>query len=453
MKIRRRLAWYGAGVTAVGLIVFGGLILTIARGGVIDTQDAALDTLIAQAVANLEAGDDPDAALAFLEQAGLESPYLEVLAEDGTLLAHTAPQSEEPFRVPAAVVVEAQVLGESTLEFERSGRLHVRPWSSSSRSGVVAGVATPESVEVELVPVRALVFASAILTLIAATVVSWLVSGRALRPLRDLAATTDDIGSTGDLTRRLPPVDTDDEVGALTRSFNAMLDEIQASRGRLAENLEGQRRFIADASHELRSPLTTIRSNAGFLSERPDATDTDRSEAIEDIRAEADRMSTLVDNLLMLARSDAGQELRTVPVDLTELALNAARRAQRIGMDVAAESAGPAVTVGDPEALERVVWILVDNATKHGAAPVLIRTNDDGSRVQLSVSDSGLGIPQEHLSQVFERFHRADEARSPSGSGLGLSIARDIVLRHGGMLTATNQPSGGATFTAEIDRA
>lgn len=164
-------------------------------------------------------------------------------------------------------------------------------------------------------------------------------------------------------------------------------------------------------------------------------------------------MSTLVDNLLMLARSDAGQELRTVPVDLTELALNAARRAQRIGMDVAAESAGPAVTVGDPEALERVVWILVDNATKHGAAPVLIRTNDDGSRVQLSVSDSGLGIPQEHLSQVFERFHRADEARSPSGSGLGLSIARDIVLRHGGMLTATNQPSGGATFTAEIDRA
>ena len=453
MKIRRRLAWYGAGVTAVGLIVFGGLILTIARGGVIDTQDAALDTLVAQAVANLEAGDDPAAAVAFLEQAELESPYLEVLADDGSLLAHTAPESVAPFRVPAAVLVEAIELGESTLVFERNGRVQVRPWTSSTRTGVVAGVATPESVEVELVPVRALVFGSAILTLIAATVVSWLVSGRALRPLRDLAATTDDIGSTGDLTRRLPAVDADDEVGTLTRSFNAMLDEIEASRGRLADSLEGQRRFIADASHELRSPLTTIRSNAGFLSERPDAADKDRTEAIDDIRAEADRMATLVDNLLMLARSDAGQELRSVPVDLTEIALDAARRAQRLGYDVTAEIAEPAVTLGDPEALDRVVWILVDNATKHGATPVSIRTKDDGTRVQLAVSDSGGGIPQEHLGQVFERFHRADDARSPSGSGLGLSIARDIVLRHGGMLTATNRPTGGAVFSADFDRA
>jgi len=130
------------------------------------------------------------------------------------------------------------------------------------------------------------------------------VSGRAVRPLADLAETTDEIAATGDLSRRLPSVKANDEVGRLTTSFNAMLASLEETRARLASSLDTQRQFVADASHELRSPLSTIRGNAGFLMDRPDATEEDRNEAIGDISAEADRMSLLVDDLLMLARGD-----------------------------------------------------------------------------------------------------------------------------------------------------
>lgn len=451
MKIRKRLAWYGAGVTAVGLIVFGGLLLVIARGGVIDTQDTALDTLVAQAVTNLESGDDPHTSLRFVREASLESLYLEVLGADGALLAHSA--TTTPIRVPAAVVVEAAEQGASTLELDGGERIRAKPWTGPSLSGVVAGIAPSGSVEAELGPVRILVFTSALLTLIAATIVSWLVSGRALRPLRELAETTDEIGATGDLTQRLPPVESDDEVGALTVSFNAMLDQLETSQRQLGETLGAQQRFVADASHELRSPLTTIRSNAGFLAERPEATDDDRAEAVLDIRAEADRMAVLVDDLLMLARGDAGRQLQTLPVDLAELGIDAARRAQRIGWDVTCDSAGPAVTMGDVQALERVVWILVDNAVKHGAPPVKVSVRSDEARVRISISDGGDGIPVAQLSHVFDRFHRTDVARSAPGSGLGLSIARDVVLRHNGMLSASAPDSGGAVFTAEFEKA
>ena len=171
---------------------------------------------------------------------------------------------------------------------------------------------------------------AAILTLIFSGVVSWLVSGRALRPLRELAATTDEIGETGDLTRRLPSIQSKDEVGTLTHSFNQMLDRVEAAQTHLAESLERQRRFVADASHELRSPLTTIRSNAGFLLDRPEAAQTDRTEALADIEAEASRMAQLVDDLLVLASADSGRPLERHAVDLTTVVHDLERRTAQL---------------------------------------------------------------------------------------------------------------------------
>ena len=137
--------------------------------------------------------------------------------------------------------------------------------------------------------------------------------GRALRPLRELSATADEIGRSADLTRRLPAVARRDDVGRLTVSFNAMMGRLEEAYHRLAAALAAQQRFTADASHELRTPLTTIRSNVGFLRAHPDAASADRGAALDDLEADSERMSRLVDDLLTLARADAGPAAGTVP--------------------------------------------------------------------------------------------------------------------------------------------
>ena len=187
---------------------------------------------------------------------------------------------------------------------------------------------------------RAFLWIAFLVTVIVVGIVSWLVTGRALRPLVALSTTADEIAATGDLSRRLPPTPSRDEVGALTTSVNAMLDRLAASQAGLAEALEAQRRFVADASHELRTPLTTIRTSAEFLREQPDAAPEDRTEALGDVIAESERMGALVDGLLLLARSDAGLQGTPAPVDLAGLAVEAAQRYRRAGRDVRAGRAG-----------------------------------------------------------------------------------------------------------------
>ncbi|MCC6619077.1 MAG: HAMP domain-containing histidine kinase, partial [Chloroflexi bacterium] len=295
-----------------------------------------------------------------------------------------------------------------------------------------------------------------IVTVIVVAIVSWLVIGRALRPLRTLTATVDEIRDTGDLSRRLPDVRTRDEVGMLTASFNAMLERVASAQARQAAALEAQRRFVADASHELRTPLTTIRTNAELLVEHPEVADTDRREAIADIAAEAERMARLTDELLVLARTDAAEPAATThrPLDLAALVKEVVARAARAAPDgraVTLEADGAAVVRGDPDLLTRLLWILVDNALRHGAGPVSVTvTADPDAPVTLGVADRGPGIALADRDRLFERFARGDRARSPGGFGLGLPIARAIVEAHGGTIKIEDAPGGGARFVVEL---
>lgn len=267
-----------------------------------------------------------------------------------------------------------------------------------------------------------------------------------LKPLTDVEQTAEEIIAGGDLSRRVPTLAAPHtEMGKLSRTFNTMLEAIDGSVARL-------RRFIGDASHELRTPVTGIRGLAELYRQGA-VTDPEETRAlIARIEAEATRMGLLVEDLLLLARLDEERPLRCEPVDLVPIAADAIE-----GRPVSLELLGdtdPVVT-GDEDRLRQVVTNLVTNALTHTPAGtrIVVRVGVDEGEALLEVVDHGPGIPPEHGDRVFERFYRVDPARArdherfPStGSGLGLSIVKALVAAHGGTVGHRPTPGGGATF-------
>ena len=282
----------------------------------------------------------------------------------------------------------------------------------------------------------------------------WFVAGEALRPLEQIAASVRGIAATRDLRHRLPVPATDDQISLLATSFNELLARVEESAAAQAWALDGQRRFVADASHELRSPLTTVRSNAQFLLAHRDAAGTDREAALRDIAAESDRMARMVEGLLTLARADAGQLPAMTTFDVGALVEDVARQAQRreTGLDVQAITV-PARIVGNADALRQLCWILVDNAVAHAdAAHVWLCVDASGAAATLTAADDGHGFPPDVVPHVFERFVRGDVARAGAGAGRGLAIAATIAAQHGGRISAANRPEGGATVVVQLSR-
>jgi signal transduction histidine kinase len=449
----------------VFIVLFSGL----GANGVRDDQDRTLTAMADAAAGGLEGGAAPSAArpLVVIDLRTSVEPFLLVLASDGSPRYASGLLDGVPPRIPAAVVVEANERGRSIATIAAAVapradaephdfRVVARKWKSGSDTGlVVAGQSTafPNN---QLAGLRAFLLIAAIVTLIVVAIVSWLVAGRAVRPLVTLAKTTEAIGATGDLSKRIALSRSRDEVGRLSTSFNAMLERLQSAQTELAAALAAQQRFVADASHELRTPLSTIRTNAEFLRGRPDAAADDRNAAIADVVAEAERMSRLVDGLLVLARADAGVAVERRPVDLRAVATEEARRFRPAGRTrdetpgVQVTSQGSALVSGDPEALGRAIRILIDNAFRHGKPPVVVTVAKRDGRVHLEVRDGGPGLPQGSEERIFERFYRADPARSGEGTGLGLSIARAIVETHGGTIRAVTADGGGAAVTIEL---
>jgi two-component system, OmpR family, sensor histidine kinase MprB len=271
-----------------------------------------------------------------------------------------------------------------------------------------------------------------------AGVAGWAVATNSLRPVRRLTDAAEHVA----LTEELKPIEItgDDELARLTIAFNSMLVALDASQRR-------QRQLIADAGHELRTPLTSLRTNIELLAQadrRGDLSESARSELLTDIRAQIEEMSTLVGDLVELARDELlirGPE----PADIAEL-LDAAvervrRRAPGITFDVEAD---PWLVLGDPHLLERAITNLLDNAAKWSPplGTVTVRLADGA----LTVTDEGSGISDADLPHIFDRFYRSTESRTLPGSGLGLAIVQQTAQRHGGTVSAGNAESGGAIF-------
>jgi signal transduction histidine kinase len=276
----------------------------------------------------------------------------------------------------------------------------------------------------------------ALLLLVA--LLTWLAVGRALKPVSAIRGKLADI-TAHDLHQRVPEPDSRDEIAALARTVNATLDRLQTA-------VEQHKRFVADAAHELRSPLAIVRTRLELAGTEAPAL---AAQALTDV----ERIQALTADLLLLARLDAGEPLRDQEVDLGQVvAEEAAQPRPRSDVTVDLDIAPDVLVRGSGGRLKRLTANLVDNAVRHAATTVTVRLTADGSSATLEVADDGPGIPRQHREVVFDRFTRLDEARARDhgGSGLGLAIARDIATAHQGSLTVAPETRQGACLRAVL---
>ncbi|GIW07627.1 MAG: two-component sensor histidine kinase [Dehalococcoidia bacterium] len=298
--------------------------------------------------------------------------------------------------------------------------------------------------------------AGAALALVAAFGIGWGVAGWALAPIAAITATAQRIGDNRDFTHRVAHTGPDDEIGRLASTFNRMLAELQAAYLHAEGALQAQRRLAADASHELRTPLTTIRGNLSLLQRDPPIAAEDRVAVLADMTEETDRLIRLVNDLLVLARADAGVIRPPERVPVRPLLNDLVRRAAATWPDhvFRAEPADAAVAI-NRDALVQVLLILLDNAAKHTqrGGTITLGAEATDRQVTLRVADTGSGIPAEVLPHIFERFYRGDSARTGAGAGLGLAIAKAIVDGSGGTIGVRSTPGAGSEFRVTLPRA
>jgi signal transduction histidine kinase len=273
-----------------------------------------------------------------------------------------------------------------------------------------------------------------------AGLVSWLLAGRVLAPIRLVRQTAERIGSS-DLTRRIA-VSGDDDVAQLARTFNTMLDRLEAA-------FAAQRRFLDDAGHELRTPITVVRGHLELMGDDP----TDRRDTIALVTDELDRMSRIVDDLIVLAKAEQPDFLTLAPVDLADLTVEVLAKARALGRRqwTVAEVAETTI-LADGQRLTQALLQLAANAVQHttDGDRVAVGSAAEGGRVRLWVSDSGTGVAPEDRERIFERFARGAERRRSDGAGLGLTIVRTITQAHGGVVRVDSEPGRGATFTLDL---
>jgi two-component system OmpR family sensor kinase len=351
-------------------------------------------------------------------------------------------------------------------------RLYSQPLVVENRVVGILQVARPlEPALATLGQLKAVLIAGGVISMTVCALLGLLVARAALRPIDRLTREAERIGQTQDFSVRVPPETSGrtDEVGRLAATFNAMLDQLQQgyaalqqANKRLQAALESQRRFVADASHELRTPLTTVRGNAALLRRFERLTPEDRRGAVEQIVGESERMSRLVNDLLTLARADAGQLLERKPVAIGPLIEDVALQGRILAGDKVAFNLVRVVdaeVLGDADALRQLLLILVDNAIKYTPAAGSVslgagiesQGNTGAQRVvRINVVDTGIGISAADLPHVFERFYRADRARHTGGTGLGLAIGKWIAEAHGGTISAQSAPGAGSIFTVTL---
>ncbi|MGX6607320.1 sensor histidine kinase [Micromonosporaceae bacterium Da 78-11] len=438
LGVRLRSALAAAVVVAVASLLAGGILLITARGILLDNITTAATDRAGQVVAVLQGGDDDLAAL--LRPSARDRSVVQVLdAAGGVVAASDALTGQGPIS-SARPRAGQRVHGQRRLAFAHDEPFQIVAVGVSTAAGVQT-VLVGESLDLVDDGTEAVIAALLVglpLLAVAVGAASFYFVGRTLHPVEAMRRQAASITSRN-LHARLPVPAADDEIAALASTMNTMLDRIEAASS-------AQRRFVADASHELRSPLATVQANADLLtgaglSEVP-------ARSVTRIQRESRRMARLVEDLLLLARiDDAELRIRREDVDLDDLAY--AER-ERIALEnpelVVDATIEPLRVVGDADALQRVLRNLVDNAVRHSAGSVSLVVRSVDGFAELVVGNDGPPIPPGDRDRIFDRFVRLDDSRSRAGggTGLGLPIARDIVTAHGGALVVDDLDAGAA---------
>ena len=379
--------------------------------------------------------------------------FVQVLDHEGRIVDATPTVGAQPVLGPGEL---ARASRGSAFSLERnevsgiegSARLLVVPFEGPDGPLVlVAGSSLEERDEaVREFLVALLVVAPIVLVL--ASLLGYGLATAALRPVESMQAEAAVI-SAAEPGRRLPLPRSRDEVSRLGQTLNAMLERLEGA-------LERERSFVADASHELRTPLALLKAELELALRRPRSRE-ELEAALRSAAAESDRLARLAEDLLVLARTDQGRlPLRRAPLSAGDILANVAERfrpeAENEGRSIEVDSPNGLEVVGDALRLEQALGNLVDNALRHGRGAVLLRGVDSDGRVELHVTDEGAGFSPEFFAHAFERFSRADEARSGEGAGLGLAIVRVIAGAHGGSAHAANREGGGADVWVSLSK-
>ena len=461
MSIRLRLTLWYVSLLAVILIIFSGALYSVLAFSLYNEVDRTLETRAGEVQRGVDAALQVQSDIRLLLLRGrfvlpsanvfaTPGTYVEIMTPDGTVVSSSENLGTQSLSVDSSAlgrVNDGDAVFSNSVVSDVPLRTYTAPLMA--RDQIVGAIMVAQSVQPVLDTLRrlaTLLVIGIVGGLAFASIVGALLARSTLAPIDRMTKSAHGIAKAGDLTGRIDQPKTHDEVGRLATTFNEML-------GRIEELFRSQQRFVADMSHELRSPLTTIRGNLDLLKRGAFENNDERDASLVAIDSESARMQRMVQDLLLLAQADAGVDIRKQPVELDTLLLDVYRQARMTarGIKVSLGNEDQAQVLGDPDRLKQLFINLVDNAIKYtpNGGEVTLSFERDTEWVRVAVSDTGPGIPERDLSKIFDRFYRVDKARAREngGTGLGLSIVKWIVDAHGGKIAVKSNLGKGTTFT------
>ena len=462
-SVRARLTlWYVsvlAAILVVSIVVIYVLLARALYTRIDDTLHAVVQIAQTSLTNDLNEGqDEADAARSTASELASRQTMIAIYDGRGRLLAEAGREDDVAILLPpiAEIPLDEDLL-QTIVEaddLDDRHRLAIR-WTDiagfETEYVIVAGTSL-ESTDEELESLRNILVYLVPLALILAGIGGWFLAGRSLSPVVAMADQARQIG-VANLSERLPVANPRDELGRLAETFNSLLARLEGS-------LIQQRQFMADASHELRTPVTTARTAASVALQQPTRSEADYRETLALIEQETTRLSRIVDDMFTLARADAGSyPVRSMPMYLDEVVDEVVRALRVVAstrdISISENVLRPAPFTGDEDLVRRLILNIADNAVRYAPSGSVVRVALDraGGDYAISVSDDGPGIPAEIQPRIFERFYRVDEARThgrDGGAGLGLALARWIARAHGGDVTLAASSRAGSTFVITL---
>ena len=462
-SVRARLTLWYVSLLAATLVVSIALIYVLLARALYVRVDDTLHAVVQIAHTSLandlnEGQDAADAARSTASELASRQMLIAIYDAGGRLLAEAGREDDIAIRLPPVdqipfdddlmqTIVEADDLDDR----HRLAMRKVTIPTFDVEFTVVAGTSL-EPTDEELESLRGILLYLIPLSLIGAGIGGWFLAGRSLSPVVAMADRARQIG-VENLGERLPVANPRDELGRLAETFNGLLSRLEAS-------MIQQRQFMADASHELRTPVTTARTASSVALQQPRRAEAEYRETLDIVEQEMARLSRIVDDMFTLARADAGSyPMRTTPMYLDEV-MEEVVRALRVvaatrNVTISEKTLHPAPLNGDEDLIRRLILNILDNAVRYAPSNSVVRVALDrsGAHYAISVSDDGPGIAPEIQPRIFERFYRVDPARghgADGGAGLGLALARWIARAHGGDVTLATSSSVGSTFVITL---